>query len=381
MKLIFILFTLMLPSTIWAQQTKLSSQAKSVMNQFLAQFLELQPFMASGTTLTEKKEKDRVAKELERLSRLSLQLRKIHQFESPSFQISAELLTNELQNASRAFSKGNLSYARRALRSTLDVCSSCHSQVPDTSHRGWIFDEAQLKGSSFQKAEFLFATRQYVPAIKNYREFVGAFTPEQNAMDLDLALSHLLAIQVRSLRNLKAARTELSGLAKKSNYSEAQRLKIQGWLTELRQLERLSSPNLEKISAADLVKFVSSRLDAKEIESFSNDPRLVPALYYSGLLYQFINTRPKKDLSGELLYWLAHYESRLGENYPIELSRLYLKECVLQFSADPAAQKCFQEYETLTTLDYTGSAGTVLPADVKKEIELLRLKLPKAEKK
>jgi hypothetical protein len=230
-----------------------------------------------------------------------------------------------------------------------------------------------------QRAEFLFATRQYGPALQLYRSIVESRNTALSTFDIDSALARILAIQVRLHRNPRAARAEFDQLLKDKKLPENLRARMESWNQELRKLERLNTPDLEKVSAAKLVDFVSSRLGAYDQANFADDSQLVPALYFSGLLYQFINTRPVKDLNADSLFWLAHYESRLGEYYPIELSRLYLKECVLQFSSDLGAQRCFNEYESLTNIDYTGSMGTRLPPDVKKEIEALRLKVETAK--
>mgnify|MGYP000160612253 CR=1 FL=1 len=355
-------------------QTKITPQARSVMNQFLATFLDLQSFMVSNQKVLSKKERDKVASELKRLARLSVDLRKKHDFESTGFRISAELLTEELQRASSSFTKGNLGYARRSLRSTLDVCSSCHSQVPQSPATPWKFDEKSLQGSSFQRAEFLFSTRQYIPANLLYHDFAKKFNGQQDAVELERALTRILAINIRSVRNPNLARKELNEVANNENYAPSLKQRISDWIKALRALERLSPPDVEKVSAEKLVTFVSKRLDAKESKGF-DEADLVKALYFSGLLYQFLNTRPAKDITPELLYWLALYENRLGENYPAELSRLYLKECVLRFPSQDTAKLCFQEYESLQTLEYTGSGGTKIPADIKKDLDTLRAKI------
>jgi len=346
------------------------------MNQFLATFLDLEPFIVSDKKIESKEERQKIARELKRLAKLSVDLRKMHNFESTGFRISAELLTEELQGASKSFTNGNLGYARRSLRSTLDVCSSCHSQVPQSPAAGWKFDEKSLKGSDFQKAEFLFATRQYVPAVRLYHEFAKNFKKDQDPLDAEKALSRILAINIRSMRNPNQARKELRELSANQNFSEALQEKLSHWIQELRALEKLNPPDVERASADKVVKFVSTRLNVKESKAFG-DTETAQALYFSGLLYQFLNTRPAKDINADLLYWLALYENRLGENYPLELSRLYLKECVLRFPQDPTAELCFKEYENQQTLEYTGSGGTKLPSDVKKDLETLRAKIQK----
>lgn len=352
-------------------QTKIPPQALVTMNQFLATFLDLQPFMVSDKKIETQKEREKISNELKRLARLSVDLRKMHSFESTGFKISAELLTQELKNASRAFANGNLGYARRSLRSTLDVCSSCHSQVPQSPAFNWKFDEKALKGSDIERAEFLFATRQYAPAEKLFYDFAKNFKKDQNVLDVERGLVRILAIHLRAGRNPNLARKKLLELSENQNFSSPLKERLAVWITELRALERLNPPDIEKTSAGRLVRFVSKRLDAKKTQSFG-DSEMPDALYFSGLLYQFLNTRREKDVIADLLYWLALYEKRLGENYPQELSRLYFKECVLRFSKDPTAKLCFQEYESMQNLEYTGSSGTKIPLDVKRDLESLR---------
>lgn len=372
LKLAVLLLLTLAPLDSLRAEGPITPQARGVMHQFLGQFLELQSFMVTHQTEHTSVERQKIARDLNELVRLSKDLRKMHDFESTGFRISAQLLIDQIENASEAFSKGNFSYARRNLRATLDVCSSCHVQVSEGNIKSWRIDPDQLRGSMFQRAEFLYSTRQYSAAQKLYEDFTKNFIPEQSQMELELALSRLMSLNLRVHRDLKAAAENIKLLRNHPAYTKPTRATLQAWEKEIEALSKMKIPNPKTATASELVAFVSKNLSLDESKTFAEPSKVIRAFLFTGLLYEFIRIHPAKDLTPETLYWLALYENRLGENYPVELSQLYLKECILKFPKTSGAKSCFAEYQELKTLDYTGSAGTDLPQDVKKELELLK---------
>ena len=102
------------------------------------------------------------------------------------------------------------------------------------------------------------------------------------------------------------------------------------------------------------------------------DPSLVNYLRVSGILNEYLLTHPNTKVEPEILYWLAICDRSISNNFFFSLADMYLKECITRYPSAPIAKKCFTEYETQTTLGYTGSSGIHVPPEVKAELKRLK---------
>ena len=57
------------------------------------------------------------------------------------------------------------------------------------------------------------------------------------------------------------------------------------------------------------------------------------------------------------------------------LADLYLQECMLIYTQDPYAKKCYQEYREYVEFSYSGSQGTDIPPDIQQELKKLHKKV------
>jgi len=95
-------------------------------------------------------------------------------------------------------------------------------------------------------------------------------------------------------------------------------------------------------------------------------------VYSSGLLQEYLYNHPASPLLPKILFWASISERQLSKSYFYSLADVYLKECIKKFPKDPYAKRCFKEYEDNLYFGYTGSGGTHLPPQEKKELETLR---------
>jgi len=154
---------------------------------------------------------------------------------------------------------------------------------------------------------------------------------------------------------------------------------MRGWIRGLDQLQKNPAPKPEKTDLKSVETYARKLIQPliqKDGIRF-NPEAFVALLQASGVIYDYINT--SKQSSAELLYYLALADSTISKGYFFSMADRYLKECILKFANDPFARKCYNELESRTLEDYTGSAGVDFPADVKEELERLRKTLKSAE--
>jgi tetratricopeptide (TPR) repeat protein len=352
-----------------------------VMYQFLGHISALQPLMVSPQSYANPGNRDQILNHLKQISQLSETLDKHHQLDSASFHISIEFLKEHIRDARQSFESGNTSYSRRMLFATLNACGSCHAQVAKPGAE-WKMDTDRLEGTDFQRAEFLYALRQYSQAEPIYQKIVNEFSVGvRDRFELDRSIERVMSINLRSRRDLESAATRLKEFRKNQKLPKAVLESFENWEKEIQALKSRSTPNLQSVTAAQLESFIQSVLALETARQIDPKQHLISALYLSGLIYQFINTRPSSAVSPGLLYWLASFEDSLQDDYIYSLGEFYLKECIVRYPASEAASLCYMQLEQKLVASFTGSAGVEVPADVQATLNRLSAWIRRAQQK
>lgn len=353
-----------------AQPVDTPKQVPVVMYEFLGSITRLQPYMVSEKKFNEPKNEKEIEKRLLDLKESSKRLPHSQRLNTASFQISVKAMQDHLAKAHQLFHDGRKSFARRMLNATLDGCSSCHTQVPTGNWPTWRFKTSELEGSTFDKAEFLFATRHYDEALENYNLVIANYTKKTgNQIELENALRKKLYIFVRAKQKSAQAADSFQNDLRNKQWQPALKNQVQGWIDALKKVSL--RPNTDTIvSAEDLESFASQAIPPLLTARNQFKPEsFVMFLYASGLILHFINNHKASEVTPGLLYWLAICDNHLTHGIFFSLTDEYLKECIVRFPTSPAAKKCYAELES-TTLDvYTGSGGIHLPEDVKEELK------------
>src|SRR5690606_30042665 len=112
------------------------------------------------------------------------------------------------------------------------------------AENSWKFDEARLKGSAFEKAEFWYSVRQYENALKLYEQVIASYDPKKHSVyELDTALSRTASILVRVYLDLDRAQIFFT------KYAAIQKLP-----TNIRQKLRVWADTSERFAASPAAK-------------------------------------------------------------------------------------------------------------------------------
>tara|TARA_E500000331_G_scaffold349142_1_gene391862 strand:- start:718 stop:1149 length:432 start_codon:yes stop_codon:yes gene_type:complete len=87
-----------------------------------------------------------------------------------------------------------------------------------------------------------------------------------------------------------------------------------------------------------------------------------------GQLNKMLITEPTSDEVPRLLYWLAVSDRALHYRFYDTLSRQYLMQRMRDYTDHPFAKACFEEYEMLMVISFSGSGGIDLPIEAQQEI-------------
>jgi hypothetical protein len=357
------------------------AEVKAVMDQLLQQVFILKPFMASQTSFSDPENSAQISGVLKKMVALSKKVNHEERINKTGFQVSASVLTQQLEQVENIFSTGSKDYALGNLKSTLGVCMSCHTQLPAVSTRFTTLNQTQTLSNQFQEAEFLFLIRNFDDAMTQYGELIAGYPLNKAEIDdLETAIYRQIFYYVRVARNLPGLSVALQRDGENQQLPVQLQKQIKGFMVALNDMLGENYPQFTDAQGDDVRNYAEAVLTTATGDDFSLDSpqNVLAALKMSSVLYEYLNANPTTPLKPDVLYWLALGERRYHYQSIYSLPDLYLKQCVLEYPKNPVAKACFAEYEDSIAVAFTGSGGTHLPDDISQELEMMR-KLVKAD--
>ena len=89
-----------------------------------------------------------------------------------------------------------------------------------------------------------------------------------------------------------------------------------------------------------------------------------------GMISNHLFRTPKSSLNAQSLYWLGIIEKSTPSLY--FLGDMYFVDCIKTYSNNRYAKKCYDSYYKSIKFGFTGSAGTNIPVDIKRELDGLK---------
>jgi len=340
-------------------------KTKDIMLDFVSQLVTLKPYLSSEEKFTSKENEEKIKFSLEKLSEAAQKSTHDPFLKSSNFKFSRQILLEHIEGIEKAFKNGSKPYARWMLNSTVQICLTCHSQLAYESQTFASFVSDNDYKSNFDKAEFLFLVRNYKKSIDLYSQFLSQKV--ENKEQLDTALIKIMTYYLKVNRNFKDAKIELLKLEKNKYFNVSTKEKIKSWIDHVNKYEK-KNVDIVKIKESELLNWISDVLEKEKSEEHFE----VILLYASGVLYEYMRINPNSKILPDILYNLAQLDQKISNNFFFSLSDLYLKECIVSHFKSPIAKKCYKQYEQNIKIGYSGSSGTHIPEDVKKELNSLR---------
>lgn len=365
-------------------------EAKAVMNQVYESFIKIVPYIYSDKLILEGKDK-KIQEELNTnlldLQKAFKNAKHVDFLKIPGFKPSLETINAHIQDTIDSVNSKNKVFAHARLKAMTALCVSCHSGISDRVAKN-AFGEALASvkrdqfDSDFNYANYLYLVRRFTEA-KTYYEFAIRSTtskvkemPKGMALDdkvingeIYISLRRVVSIFTKISLKPQNAIDFLNKYKDDKFISKATRSDIEQWIMSLNKWKKFDINSVKDINA-----FIATNLKPLEnlkdkVNSGDHD---ITLLISSGVLTKYLNDHPKTDMTPNILYWLAVAEKRLSTTYFFSLSDLYLKECISQFPTSEYAKKCYQEYEDNLIFGYSGSSGTDIPQEERRELERLK---------
>lgn len=292
---------------------------------------------------------------------------------SETYNVSYQLVLDHLEKTKRMLDLKYLDQARIDLYALGPICTSCHTQ--DTQLRT-TFGGVDRAGFPTDRAyaEFSYLTRNYAEAERYYDLYLRS---DENKMEFDIVqpLQRLITIYTQVFNLPGTGAEKLSRYTDIKGHTAITRKHLTGWIKGLRALE---SSGASKVNAPDLktiegfIRQYIGPLDTPLPAVHVGPEQEIARVWLRGQLYHYLNRQPGTKEIPMLLYWLAVSDRAIGYEYFFSLADLYLKDCVLNYSSSPYAQRCFDEYNEYVAYAYSGSGGNFTPPEIEDELERLR---------
>lgn len=366
--------------------TESERETKAVMNQVYESYINIVPFIYSNVDL-DKKNSEVLLGHLNNISEAFKKAKHVDMLQIPGFKPSLDTINIHLKETIDSLNAKNTIFAKARLQAMTTLCMNCHGQIGESVAKNAFGDslyKANRQGfaSDFEYANYLFLVRRYTEAQTFYdRALSDALAKNQKGSEGQIlddkvvngeifsSLRRLLAINVKISFKPEKAIKILEKYQSNKSLSKLTRNDLDSWLVGLKSVKNLK---LNKFTTAK--SFIDTYLTKFENdkEALVTGKEDITLLMASGFLSKYLSEKKATDETPEILYWLSIAERRLSHSYFFSLSDLYLKECIAQYPASPWAKKCFAEYEEALTFGYTGSAGTEIPREEKRELDRLR---------
>lgn len=373
-----------------------AASTADIMQRALDNFIQILPYTTSEMKFTDPNNEKILKKNITELygNFKSADHQKI--IKKTTLQPSYNIMLDQLENALINFRSGNKAFARLRLNEVSHLCLSCHTQFSKSKMKTRITNNKSIqkafKDDNYSKGNIYFILRDYNEALKAYKQTISErivanleaskdgkyLLPKKQFFDPKLygSLHNSLLIYTKVLNAPKDGITMLQGYKKTYNLPDYAVKDIDDWTNQFKYWVDYNEELKESKVNSKQIDKIFSRMEKK----FKNDSPLsgdfdIDLMMMSGVLTKYFHQQPNKSKLGEVLYWMAMSEYRLGKNLFYSLGDHYLRQCIEIYAKSKVAKKCFDAYEEEVLFRFTGSGGVFLPENVKKEIEELKKKL------
>ncbi len=348
------------------------------MNQAFQALVRLLPYLADGASFRDPANRQLIGAQVDLLTDAFTKAKHKDLLQEDIFAPSYELVVEGLKDSREAFRNRKSDYAHWRLREVTSFCIDCHTRIPSLHASSYQSGDLTLPMAkypdTYTRGLAALIVRRYDDATAHFLATVDEEVGRRTFHRAEAAVKQLALIALKMKRAPQALRATYQGLLAKE-LPLSLKTELAEKLKELAVLEK--SPLAQPHSSLETIFTELQKLRSGN-ESFERiELRLLLA---AGQLAHYSFVHPKAPEAPEISFWLGWSEKVLKRNDYYGSANHFFKHCVRRYGKFPIARECMRELEESIEFDFTGSAGTDVPADVAKELKTLRDSLPSAKK-
>jgi len=290
--------------------------------------------------------------------------------------------SREAKNVAQTLKWGQRPYARNVLRSMTQYCIACHTKNPNgPQFAGLSQAPTFLKEGSLDRANYLTAVREFDQAYSGYLQIIESEkSAPATSLNWEKAVRMSLAISVRvkndpdlSLKVVAAVSGTKNAPLFIKEQASAWRIALEKWKKEkpvAKNEEALFNESLRLVQ------------EAKDLQKYPVD-RSADVLFLraSAIIHDQLALAPNGKRAAEAMYLAGTIYDVLGSAEIWDMSSLFYLGCIAKVPHTAMSRNCYRQYEEKIYFSYSGSSGTHLPPEVKKQLnELDLLSIPQDQK-
>lgn len=371
-----ILFSIVLSSSSFAGPVLQMNKAFNALSNVI-------PYVTKEEQFLDKKNEKKISESLNEISEAFKTARHDTLIKHDLFAPSYELIRQNVIEMKGAFNAGKKEYARWYLKETLSLCIDCHTRLPEnytsSFQNGELTVDAKKFGDPYDQGIAQLLVRRYIDAKESFVRNIQDDLISGNRLDLIFPFQQILMIETKVKKDPDNIGSFINDYLKKKTLPHEVESELTSWKKRLDiwKTEKVLKDGIQ--NEKELKAFIARRLTPLKVDSF-NDSYKVDLLFASGLLSNYFFVNQNSPSAPELSYWLGWIEKRLKTEDFFSSGDLFLKQCIRKYPESPIAPKCLDEYKESVEFDFSGSAGTNIPDEVKQELSTLQ-NLLKASKK
>lgn len=280
-------------------------------------------------------------------------------------------LARESKESLRRFDAGQLDDAQFYVRELTSFCVACHSGLPSPADsplsRDFVSEKTLRNLPLPQRADLQVATRRFDDALTTLESVFAS--PLVHPAELLDPLIRYLTVAIRVKHDLDRPRPVLAKLASRPDVWTNLRSDLVRWQQTLDRYAEAPVENPSLDSARALID------EANQIMEYPTDRKgLVHYLLASSQLLRYLEARSNatdRD-AAEAYYLLGLIESRTSLDYFVSEADFYLETAIRMAPRDPVGAEAFRLLEEEAEIGWSGSGGSHMPDDVRKNLESLR---------
>lgn len=383
MKVLCVLFVSLLLNIAWAETKEKNedskAQAKTIMGGVYDSFVQVIPYIYSDENMVQSLKKDpakkaKLLKNLTDISEFFKSAKHVEYFQRPGFRPSLETMNSHLDDTIVSVTNNNFAFAQKRLNALTTLCISCHSQLSSEGSAnafGDSINKASRKDfeSDYAFGNYLFLVRHFEDSEKYLNLAMERAIAQSRSHELYSSMRRIISIHTKIAFNYEKASGFIKKYSANPGLPKLAKNTFVSWENSLKEWKDFKP---EEVKDIDL--FIKKHLvPLEEVKEQTGDGKNdISLLIAAGIFSKHLNDNPKSPQTPQLLYWLSVAERRLGNTYFFTVSDLYLKDCIKEYAKSPYAQKCYALYEENIQFGYSGSGGTDIPADERREMARLR---------
>lgn len=338
------------------------------MHSLLGPFRGIQPYLVDEQKFSDEENREKVESLINGLRKnfhaLDTVPSRYHQY--PGFDTNLKLVIDLLNDSSRRFSEGKTSYAWWRLRSLPGSCYACHAtyNVKSSYSNQYAVDPSL---DPLDRGRFLLATRQFDEAKT---AFLEVLQNPNYAFNFDEVLRSLLVITTRNKQTPAEGVALFEKILATTQLPEEDAQDVATWIKGLKEWSRESQKQItDRLSRGEklITSGASTGLDFRQ-----ND---VDLLRGTAMVQQELDQGAVPLAKrGRALYLLGFAYLQIPLFFAESWAEMFLEQCINEFPGSKDAKQSFNLYKDHILDDYTGTAGTDVPDDVKLFLEELRKK-------